>query len=227
MKYIKKIILNLILQIVSLFMLFSLIAFAVNWWPESVPAWEIEWWVFSKLINTFNISDDTVKVNKKMYVNWEICVIWDDSNKTCIKDQKWDPLYIRSISWYEWIYPTNSTNDGWTWIWIKKEWDEYGKIWCQVYQDKHGTWTNQDVINCQESYDWRWTSLQSIIDWSGSESTRLTWIDYQIMWWNPWVPHDCEVITNVHICSWATMCWVYPWQNKWNPDYLIFACIWK
>lgn len=167
----------------------------------------------------------SLDVNGEIYAKWDICVDDGIHPKVCLEWQKGDPLYLRSVTGYTGIYPSNNLNTGVLWQWIKQEWDEYGRVGCQQYKDLYGTWTAADVATCQAAYPWNGNTLQAIIDNSWPAAVLLNHIQYQIMWGNPWIPHGCQQITIAYICDWQTNCWSYPWRiNTVQPDFMQFTC---
>lgn len=143
----------------------------------------------------------------------------------CLDAQKGDPIYERGVSNYTGKYPTNSASTGNLGMWLKQEWDEYGRTGCQVYKDTYGTWTAANVATCQAEYPGDGRILMGIVNNTMSMAHQINYLDYQRMWGNPWIPTWCSVITTAHICDGYTQCWTYPSGYSWTaPDYLYLRC---
>lgn len=180
-----------------------------------------------------NIGIGTNTPSAKLEVVWDIAVSgkvcsWTAPNSVCLDKQKWDPMYLTGVVHYTGTMPTNNATTGILGQWIKAEWDNYGRAGCQAYATLYGTWTPTDVINCQSAYPWDGNSLTATINRTRSEAELLNMTWYQIMWWNPWIPHDCVSLNIVYICDGATNCWAHPsWTDYMTPDFLQYTCISK
>lgn len=103
-KYLLKILKNIVLQVISLFILIWLVAFAAISWPSWAPSWESVWGVFMNYFNNMRWSCPA----------WKTISGYDSSmNKICVTIPAW-PKGDTWATWAQWVvWPKGDKWDTW------------------------------------------------------------------------------------------------------------------